>query len=257
MPRKVRDEIVARHATPRDPLWREPLFWMAGALVAVALIVGVLWVRSTVHDATKDCVKGDHRGPCRVAAQANQKLESLGVAPVTSPAEVPVPTVTKTITQTPAPPSQDSIELAVASYCAHTACGSGPTATQVAQAVATYCSINGRCRGPAGPSGPNGSPGTSGTPGASGASGAPGQAGENGQPGTDGQNATPDQVAAAVAAYCGGDTHPCKGDPGDTGPAGPSGPKGEPGDACPSTITVTPGPLDNPSTPYAVCVPGD
>lgn len=219
LPKKVRDQIVARHAAPERPWWREPVLWVICCILAAVVAGVLLYVNATVHDATKDCVEGDHRGPCVVAAQANQKLESLGVAPVTSPAEVPVPTVTKTVTQTPVPPAQGQIELAVSAYCLRTACGTGPTASQVAQAVATYCSVDGRCRGPVGPSGASG---TSGSPGATGTSGQPGVNG------ADGQNATSDQVAAAVAGYC-GDHNQCAGRDGTDGTDGRDGADGRDG----------------------------
>jgi hypothetical protein len=130
-------------------------------------------------------------------------------------------------------PSLASVEQAVAAYCDRTTCGTGPTAAQVAQAVATFCHVDGRCQGPAGPSG---AAGTSVT-------GPPGPAGETvtgpaGTNGTAGQDATSDQVAAAVSDYC--TAHDgCKGDTGTQGPAGPAGPAGPPGPTCTTGYSLT------------------
>lgn len=242
LPRSVRKRILDEAATHR-PLWREPMFLAALGCVALALTVVVLWVQATVGNA-----KAAQRANAAGLAQANDRLLSLGAPPVSTPAPVTVPTITRTVTESPAVPSQGQVDLAVHAYCSSNSCGSVPTAAQVAQAVATYCSVDGRCKGAAGAhgsSGAAGQPGTAGQPGASGSNGA------------DGENATPDQVSAAVATYC--EAHDsCRGTTGATGPEGaqgPAGPKGDPGDPCPATITVTPGPLDQPSTPYTVCVP--
>lgn len=73
--------------------------------------------------------------------------------------------------------------------------GPGPTDEQVAQAVADYCSKN-SCVGPQGPAGQDGAPG---------------------QPGEPGRPPTADEIAAAVAAYCGqpGNCEPSLIGPGD------------------------------------------
>src|SRR5882762_6844156 len=93
LPKKVRDEIVARHATPDRALWREPLFWIAGAMVVTALVVMVLWVQTSIHDAN-----GRAADNANGLAQANVKLSSLGVAPVKPSNAAPLPTVTVTVT---------------------------------------------------------------------------------------------------------------------------------------------------------------
>lgn len=200
LPRKVRDEIVARHATPDRPLWREPLFWVAGALVVTALVVVVLWVRSTLHDATKACVAGDTRGPCiaaaaaqGVASKANSRLQANGLPPVPTPSSAaPLPTVTVTLPAIPGP-----------------AGAAGPSG---ATGPAGPSGATGH-PGATGPQGVKGDPGIDGTPGAAGPSGATvtGPAGANGKDGTNGTNGTD------------GATGP-QGEPGPSGPSGPAGP---------------------------------
>lgn len=260
----VRDEIVARHSSPTRALWREPLFWMAGALVLTAFAVGGTWVASQLHAANRACTKGDTRGPCIAAAQnaagiasANARLTEHNLPPVPTPTSVPtVPTVTQTVTQAPVPPSQASIELAVAMYCARTTCGSGPTAAQVARAVSTYCTLNGKCQGPAGKSGVSGSPGSIGASGAS---------GSNGTNGSDGASVTPDQVAQAVTNYCAAQSGgTCKGEPGTNGKDGaPGSPPADftftiPGvaPALDTTYLCTPDTAPDPgTTPHYTCKP--
>jgi hypothetical protein len=85
--------IVARHAAPTGPWWRQPVFLvllLLGAVVAFILAAGILSVR---HSANRDCVAGDHRGPCKAAAALQQQVKSLGATPVTS-VPPPAPTVT-------------------------------------------------------------------------------------------------------------------------------------------------------------------
>lgn len=136
--------------------------------------------------------------------------------------------------------------------------------------------------GSQGPPGPEGSQGPPGPPGSTGAPGAVGPEGPAGQPGV---TPTQDDIAAAVAAYC-GETGNCRpgptqtqivaavaaycadqpggscagpqGDPGPPGPsgdAGPPGPQGEPGPQGPpgpaavvpdTTTTVAPPPPTEP-----------
>lgn len=103
-----------------------------------------------------------------------------------------------------APPSPLVVQGAVATYCADGRCdgdpgdpgrdgqagdpgapGPGPTAEQVAAAVADYCAVDGRCQGPPGdpgPAGPAGPPGAdSAVPGPQGAPGDPGAPGADGR----------------------------------------------------------------------------
>lgn len=195
LPRKIRDEIVARHAAPGHPLWREPLFWVAGALVVTALVVVVLWVRSTLHDATKACVVGDTRGPCVAAAeaqgvanQANNRLKANNLPPVPTPSSAaPLPTVTVTMRTV-----------------------SGPQGPQGAAGPVGPSGATGH-PGATGPMGPKGDPGIDGTSGATGPSGPAGPSGAQGPPGTNGTNGTNGSDGK-------------NGTDGATGPQGPPGP---------------------------------
>jgi hypothetical protein len=139
------------------------------------------------------------------------------------------------------PPTASEVANAVASFClTRNQCrGPGgatgpagknapaPTVAQVAAAVSTYCNSRGQCRGPTGEEG---------DPGANGDQGPKGDQGERG-PGP-----TVDQIATGVSAYCNQESAPCqskvpgptgpqgpKGDPGATGPGGPQGEQGIPG----------------------------
>lgn len=104
-------------------------------------------------------------------------------------------------------PTAAQVNQAVATWCSGGRCIGKPTTAQVLAAVATICA-GGTCDG------------TDGTN------------GENGDPGVDGQNATPEQIATAVAAYCADDN--CRGAKGDKGD------KGEPGtSAYPFSFTFT------------------
>lgn len=87
---------------------------------------------------------------------------------------------------------------AVRSFCARNGCAPVLTLGQVAQALATYCDGNGKCRGPKGDTG------------ASGAAAPP---------------LTADQVLTGVSTYCNANDG-CRGP---TGPTGPQGSQGDPG----------------------------
>lgn len=234
LPPEQMEPIVARHAAAPTPIYRDRAVWVGLGFVLAVVGLVAWWVGSISstanHNANDPCRPGDKRAGCVAAAQAqgvanqaNGRLKENGLPPVPTPSsQVPVPTVT--VTASPVPPSQAAIEDAVAAYCEQTKCGSGPTAAQVAQAVASFCSIDGRCRGPAGPTGKNGT----GEPGQAGASGATGAAGASGAAGTDGQNATSDQVAVAVADYCTAHGE-CAGQQGSQGPSGENGGQGAAG----------------------------
>ena len=106
-------------------------------------------------------------------------------------------------------PSELAIESAVNLYCTSIGgCIRGPSSTQVAAAVATYCNDRGECRGE------QGKPGKDGTNGIDGINGSQGPQGVQGPP------PSSDQIADAVTAYCGQPTLPCKGDKGDKGDPG-------------------------------------
>jgi len=103
------------------------------------------------------------------------------------------------------PPTQAQVAAAVLDYCTtNNRCdGQSPTAAQVATAVSNYCLANNNCKGDTGPTG------------------AAGQNGTNGTNGADGQNATTEQIMAAVANYCSDGR--CKGAQGEQGIPGTDG----------------------------------
>lgn len=199
LPPKIRKEIVARHAGPSRPLWREPLFWMAGALVATAMIVGFLWVRGTLHDATKACVKGDTRGPCIAAAQnaagiasANARLTEHNLPPVPTPSSVPaVPTQTVFV---PVPGAAGTNGVGGSAGPSGLR---GPAGAIGPQGLPGVRGANGvSITGPAGANGANGVNGADGTNGAGGPAGPqgdPGPAGPQGSPGADGKSGSDGQ----------------------------------------------------------------
>lgn len=196
------------------------------ALAAVGLMIAIHNGDQSNTAANKPCGVNDRRGPCIAVRALGSQVKSLGGVPVTS-APAPPP-ITKTVTAPagPAPSIPTSqIEAAVAAYCG-TSCR--PSPAQVAQALATYCTANGHCRGPAGPAGPSGSSVT----GPPGAAGATGPAGEPGQP------PTAQQISDGVASYCDGHNQ-CQGPQGSIGPTGPTGPAGPPGPTCTTGYTLT------------------
>lgn len=144
------------------------------------------------------------------------------------------------------PPTASEVAQAVASFCAVRSQCRGPvgstgpagknaplpTEAQVAQAVASYCNARGECRGPTGTDGTNGNDGSVGP---QGPVGSPGPAGPQGDQGIPGPPPSQAQVSEGVAAYCDGQVDNCQGP---AGPAGPAGPKGDPGD--PASDTVCP-----------------
>lgn len=102
-------------------------------------------------------------------------------------------------------PTESQIATAVITYCASGVCdGKRPTATQVAAAVTAYCGARGDCIG---------------TPGVSGQDGEDGATGEQGPP------PSAEQIASAVATYCESRNN-CVGQQGETGDQGPQGPAG-------------------------------
>jgi len=130
-------------------------------------------------------------------------------------------------------PTDLQVLQAVAAYCANGACrgtdgtdGDKPTAADVLAAVTAYCA-DGRCQGTPGLNGVNG---LDGLPGATGEMGAAGATGETGPMGPAGPGPTPEDIAAAVAAYC--STGACTGPQGEKGDTGDTGPEGKPGTTC-------------------------
>jgi hypothetical protein len=148
--------------------------------VTFLLAAGILSVQ---HTANRDCVTGDHRGPCKAAAALQQQVKSLGATPVTS---VPPP---------------------------------APTPIRGAQGIQGVPGVQGAqgapgATGPRGSRGPRGSTGARGPVGENGGAGPIGPQGETGPPGTDGASGSPGPSGPA------GDTGPT-GPPGPIGPAGP------------------------------------
>lgn len=107
------------------------------------------------------------------------------------------------------PPSDEQVQRAVDAFCANGRCnGKSPTPQQVALAVAAYCNARGQCTPPKPKDGKDGEPG---------------------------QNATSDQVAAAVASFCADDN--CDGEDGKDGKDGANGTNGR-------SVTITTFPID-------------
>lgn len=230
-------------------------FLAAGAwAVAVAVALLIVWMLATIESLSSDVAEGDTaRGEDRAAIEelrdantaqdralreANRRCrEADGCTPVPTPPVVvegdpgatgPTGATGQQGARGPGP-SAAQVAVAVAAYCSGGACsGPGPSEAQVAAAVTTYCDRNGQCRGPEGDTG------------ASGSAGSDGKAGERG-PGP-----TAEQVAAAVADYC--STGACVGAAGPTGATGDTGAAGAPGrgidsvscdSAAPITLTIT------------------
>lgn len=91
-----------------------------------------------------------------------------------------------------------------------------PTVAQVAAAVSTYCNSRGQCRGPTGEEGDTGPDGA------------------QGPKGDQGPGPSVEQIAGAVTTYCNQESAPCQskvpGPAGPSGPPGPDGPKGPQGE---------------------------
>jgi len=220
------DAAVAKHRDEPSLRWRLVLMMILGAiLVLLALIVLALYGANRNDKAkTSEQTLGDLAGQVKTACVANPvdarkvfgdvcgKAKEIDERPVGEKGDPGIqgPQGVQGI-QGP-PPSAAQVAIAVASYCSGGRCaGKGPSAAQVASAVAAYCNAKGECQGPAG---------TAGQPGVQ---GSPGPAGEQGSQGPAGEPATAEQVAAAVAAYCGQDSDPCRGSTGATGAAGKDG----------------------------------
>jgi hypothetical protein len=151
----------------------------------------------------------NHSGVQQLAHQ----VEQLGGTPVVQPSSLPGSKGVPGARGAAGPgPTAAQVADAVAIYCAgHNACVGGPTSAQVAVAVRGYCAA-GQCRGPAG----------------EGATGSAGKNGADGPVGQQGPAPTDDQITAAVASYC--QAHDdCVGPTGPTGPSGSSGKDGSDG----------------------------
>lgn len=149
------------------------------------------------------------------------KDPSVVADPVQAPGPVTVPGRTGEAGPRGPAPSASEVAQAVASYCAARDGCRGPggavgppvTPDQVAAAVTTYCNAQGLCKGPVGPAGVQGIPGKDGEDG----QGIEGPAGPQGPPPSD------EQVTVAVAGFCTQETQPCRGPAGPTGEPGPRG----------------------------------
>jgi hypothetical protein len=171
--------------------------------------------------------------------EANRRLTAAGkpTVPVPTATQIPVPqlpdgltasqtaevrqvVVTELAQQKVVLPPDEVAQIArvAASLVPKPKDGVTPTAAQLqaiaTAAVAAYCADD-RC---VGKQGKPGKPGEQGEPGAT----------VTGAPGKDAPPVTDAQLAAQVAAYCAGDTHPCQGP---TGPAGATGATGATGAA--------------------------
>lgn len=113
-------------------------------------------------------------------------------------------------------PTDRQVAEAVESYCQVNGCtgprGPEPSSLEVAAAVAAYCDPRGECRGDTGPAGES-------------------------IVGPQGPGPTGEQIAEAVADYCAerdGCVGPAGKDGEDSTVPGPPGPQGEPGPTCPN-----------------------
>jgi len=198
LPDEDLDRIGGKHAGPSEPFWRDRAVWVAIGVLAVLLGL-VAWLVQAAssradHNANDPCTAGDKRAGCVAAAQAqgvanqaNGRLLQHNLPPVPTPAsQVPVPTVTQTVT----------VPLV------------GPAGPQ----------------GPVGPAGATGHPGAIGPQGEKGDPGIDGAVGPSGATVTGPAGATgPEGPQGATGET--GPAGP-QGDPGPSGPSGPSGPAG-------------------------------
>lgn len=201
-------EALANGRPVRVPLRRNPATWLlvaAALLLLFALVAGYVSNRHTADEnkqlrsdvsALSSQVRGLGGTPVTATSGAAGKAGPTGAAGATG-ARGPAPTDAQVAaavmlycarhagcTGTPSP---GQVRAAVSAYCAAGACtgprgaagpsgtpgatgaqGAGPTDTQIASAVAAYCSAHGDCTGPAGPTGAKGEQGEPGTAGADG-----------------------------------------------------------------------------------------
>jgi hypothetical protein len=187
LPPERLDGIAARHAAPAGPWWRQATFLVLLALGAVTTLFLVVGISSAQRNANKDCVAGDHRGPCKAAAALQQQVTSLGAIPVTT-----------------VPPPATGVR--------------GPQGPQGVQGIEGVPGARGS-RGPSGPAGPSG---TRGSPGPSGQVGENGGAGDVGPTGPSGAQGEPGPSGADGPSGPAGPSG-AEGSPGPTGPACPDG----------------------------------
>lgn len=131
--------------------------------------------------------------------------------------------------ESPTPPADDIVDSEL-----RVPAPDGPTATQVAAAVADYCSVGDRCRGADGKSlSPSPTEVAAAVASYCSSGACTGARGEAGDPGA---SVTTTQIAAAVSDYC--STGACTGPVGPAGETGTQGPQGEPGAAGRGITTI-------------------
>jgi hypothetical protein len=242
---KVLNATVAKHAAPGTPWWREPASWVALGTVLALICAVALYTHAVSgqarHDANAPCETKDQRAACVAAArnaagisQANRRLTSAGLPPVTTPSVVPVPTVTTTVTAPAGTVITDAmLDAAAERYFRLHPPPSGKAAVVDYQALRAFIAEQVAHI----PPGPQGLPG---------------------------ENVTQDQADQALADFCAarndciGPVGP-QGSPGadgSSGPSGPTGATGPPGPPCPpgyTQTTITPHPLESPGETWVVC----
>lgn len=188
------------------------------AVLILALVVGGgAWLASLVVSLRSEGVDREQQieSLSRTVQEANDRLEAVGEAPVPVPAASTAPAQGQR--------GQDGVAGDTGPQGEP---GRPPTGAEIAAGVSMYCSVRIDCAGPAGQ---DGRPGTAGQDGTDGDDGAPGVAGAPGEPGAPGRAPTAEEIAAAVAAFCGTPSSPCAGPKGDPGAAGMPGAPGAPG----------------------------
>jgi hypothetical protein len=113
-------------------------------IAAVLLTIAMLWGGTTLYGFKGDVheLQQTSQAQGSALAEANRRLTEAGKQPVPTPEPGPA--------GEPGPaPSDVQVEVAVSAYCADHDCD-GPTAEEVALAVASYCDGHGDCIGPRG-----------------------------------------------------------------------------------------------------------
>jgi hypothetical protein len=204
---ETRDRIVSEAVKDgRDTAGRRFLAFLAVLLLALAAYT--VWSFQQYNDGKNDQIEEKTQQAAQGKSLAQQVQDAcrdnskdtadLGqlcstandvVRQVTGPAGDPGPTGA---TGASGPgPSSTQVARAVASYCAGGVCdGKDVTASQVSAAVAQYCNANGECKGPVGQAGADGSTGQA------------GQDGAKGEPGDPGPPPSDEQITTAVQSYC-------------------------------------------------------
>lgn len=174
-----------------------------GAVIAV--LAGIALAIGMTYLLRQQRVSADERAQQSAAissladslAEANQRLEAAGEAPVEIPPAAPA-----------APQQGEQGDP-----------GRPPTQAEIDLSVEAYCSVRNDC---AGPPGDTPAPARDGQPGKDGVS-VRGEKGDKGDSGDPGRPPSADEVLAAVSAFCGQATAPCKGPAGDAGAPGTQG----------------------------------